>query len=221
MSRKLPIAVLISGGGSTLENLIHHIQASKLDAEIRLVISSRREVRGVEIAQQAGIPVEIIRRREAESDLAYRDQVFDRIRQSQVELVVMGGFLQHLLIPQDFLYRVINIHPSLIPAFSGTGFYGLRVHQAAIEKGVKFTGCTVHFVDDQYDHGPIIAQNVCEVLPSDTPEVLQKRVFELECQLLPLVIQAIADGAVRIEQNGRAAICRGTSSIPTVEIHPE
>jgi phosphoribosylglycinamide formyltransferase-1 len=111
----------------------------------------------------------------------------------------MGGYLEHLLIPNDFENRVVNIHPSLIPAFCGKGMYGLRVHQAAIDFGVKISGCTVHFVDNQYDHGPILLQRACEVLEGDTAETLQKRVFELECEALP---EAIA----------RIAMAQGTSS---------
>ena len=103
----------------------------------------------------------------------------------------MGGYLEHLLIPSDFDRKVINIHPSLIPAFCGKGMYGLHVHEAAIRFGVKISGCTVHFVDNEYDHGPILLQKACPVLESDTAEALQKRVFGLECEALPEAIQAI------------------------------
>jgi phosphoribosylglycinamide formyltransferase-1 len=125
--------------------------------------------------------------------------MFDAIRRSGARWVIMGGYLEHLLIPNDFENRVVNIHPSLIPAFCGKGMYGLRVHQAAIDFGVKISGCTVHFVDNQYDHGPILLQRACEVLEGDTAETLQKRVFELECEALP---EAIA----------RIAMAQGTSS---------
>ncbi len=110
----------------------------------------------------------------------------------------MGGFLQHLLIPSDFEHRVINIHPSLIPSFCGEGFYGLHVHQAAVDYGVKISGCTVHFVDNQYDHGPIILQRSCPVLPDDTPESLQQRVFREECIALPEAIRWIAQKRLEI-----------------------
>jgi phosphoribosylglycinamide formyltransferase-1 len=118
--------------------------------------------------------------------------MFDAIRGSGARWVIMGGYLEHLLIPVDFENRVVNIHPSLIPAFCGKGMYGLHVHQAAIDFGVKISGCTVHFVDNQYDHGPILMQRVCEVLEGDTAETLQKRVFELECEALPEAIARIA-----------------------------
>jgi phosphoribosylglycinamide formyltransferase-1 len=103
----------------------------------------------------------------------------------------MGGYLQHVLIPDDFENRVINIHPSLIPAFCGKGMYGLKVHQAAIDFGVRVSGCTVHFVDNQYDHGPIILQKTCEVLKEDTADSLQRRVFSLECEALPEAIRQL------------------------------
>jgi phosphoribosylglycinamide formyltransferase 1 len=109
---------------------------------------------------------------------------------------VMAGFLQHAMIPAAYMGRVINIHPSLIPSFCGHGFYGLRVHQAAIDYGVKISGCTVHFVDNDYDHGPVILQRACPVRDDDTAESLQKRVFELECQALPEAIRGIALGHV-------------------------
>jgi len=127
----------------------------------------------------------------------YRDKNFDAIREAKVSLVVMGGFLQHLLIPDDFQNRVINIHPSLIPAFSGHGYYGLRVHQAAIDFGVKVTGCTVHYVDNEYDHGPVLIQQTCSVLPNDTAESLQQRVFELEREALPAAIRLIAENKLQ------------------------
>jgi folate-dependent phosphoribosylglycinamide formyltransferase PurN len=111
----------------------------------------------------------------------------------------MGGFLQHLLIPDEFLQHTINIHPSLIPAFSGQGFYGLHVHEAAVAYGVKISGCTVHFVDNQYDHGPVIAQRSCPVLEQDSPQDLQKRVFQIECELLPEVLRLFAANKIHIE----------------------
>jgi phosphoribosylglycinamide formyltransferase-1 len=118
----------------------------------------------------------------------------------------MGGYLEHVLIPDDFKNRVINTHPSLIPAFCGHGFYGMRVHQAVYDMGVKLTGCTMHFVDNEYDHGPIIAQRSCPILEGDTPESIQRRVFELECQLYPEVIDTIA--RKRVSVHGRKVIVR-------------
>lgn len=190
------IAVLISGGGTTLRNLLDRQAAGTLPVEFCLVISSKSSAKGLDFATSAGIPTQVAARRSFESPEAHRDAVFGLIREHQADLVVMGGYLEHLLIPDDFENRVINIHPSLIPAFCGKGFYGLRVHQAALDFGVKLSGCTVHFVDNEFDHGPIIAQRSCPVLEGDTPESLQQRVFELECELLPEVVSSIATGSL-------------------------
>ena len=198
----LRIAVLLSGGGTTLQNLLRVAANGDLSSvEFALVISSRRQARGLDFATSANIPTAIVRRRDFDSGQAHSDHLFRLIREHSVQLVVMAGYLEHLLIPPDFEGRVINIHPSLIPAFSGHGFYGLRVHQAAIDYGVKLSGCTVHFVDNHYDHGPIIAQRACPVMPDDTAEELQRRVFALECQLFPDIIRAIA--AQEVQLTGR------------------
>ncbi len=190
--KPLRIAVLISGGGTTLSNLIEHQRRGLLPVEFALVISSNAKARGLQYAADAGIESVVVSRRNCADAGEHRQQIFSLCRQREVQLVVMGGYLEHLLIPDDFAKRVINVHPSLIPAFSGQGFYGLRVHQTAIDFGVKLSGCTVHFVDNEYDHGPIIAQRACEVLPGDTAESLQQRVGELERELLPQVIAGLA-----------------------------
>lgn len=195
---KLPIAVLISGGGTTLRNLIEVQRAGQLDVDLRLVISSRESARGLDYAREAGAATQVVIKRQLPSGEAHSQAVFDLCRSHGIELVVMGGYLDHVLIPNDYRNRVVNIHPSLIPAFSGQGFYGLRVHQAAIDYGVKLSGCTVHFVDNQFDHGPIIAQSACAVRTDDTAESLQARVFELECKLYPETISAIAAGRINI-----------------------
>ena len=197
----LPIAVLISGGGTTLKNLLALQAARRLPVDIRLVISSKASAKGLEYAQQAGIPSFTVSRRACSSGEEHCQQVFDLCRQHAVELVVMGGYLDHLLIPADFENRVVNIHPSLIPAFSGQGFYGLRVHQAVLDYGCKVSGCTVHFVDNEYDHGPIILQKVVPVCDEDTAESLAARVFEQECRAYPEAIQLIAEG--RLQLDGR------------------
>lgn len=187
-----PVAVLISGGGTTLKNLLHWQALGELPVEIKVIISSNPTAGGIAYAQEAEIPVEVVRRKSYADAQAHSEAMFTICRGYQVQLVVMAGYLEHLLIAGDFCGRVINIHPALIPAFSGKGFYGARVHQAAIDYGVKLTGCTVHYVDNEYDHGPIIAQRACPVLPGDTAKTLQRRVFELECQLLPEVIRSIS-----------------------------
>lgn len=192
------IAILVSGGGRTLQNLLQWQAAGQLPVDIRAVISSRADAGGVQHARDAGLPCSVIARRSFKDPQVHSDRVFQLCRDEGIDLVVMGGYLDHLLIAEDYTNRVVNIHPSLIPAFSGKGFYGLRVHQAAIDLGVKISGCTVHFVDNEFDHGPIIAQRSCAVFDRDTAESLQKRVFELECQLYPEAIAAIARGSVEV-----------------------
>lgn len=197
--KRLPVAVLISGGGTTLRNLLDEIDLGRLPLEIRLVISSRRQAAGLQYAERAGCPVEIIRRRDFDLPEAHRDAVFAACRSAGVDLVVMGGYLEHLLIPDDFVHRVVNIHPSLIPAFCGRGFYGPRVHAAVLEYGVKLSGCTVHFVDNEYDHGPIILQRAVPVLDNDTPSTLAERLFAEECRAYPEALRWLAEGRVSVK----------------------
>ena len=195
----IALAVLISGGGTTLKNLLEQIAAGALNAEIRLVISSNESAGGLQYAAQAGIQSTTISRRAAGSPEAFSAAIFGACRQAHVKLVVMAGFLKHVLIPDDFQNRVLNIHPSLIPAFCGAGFYGLRVHSAVLEYGAKVSGCTVHFVDNEYDHGPILLQRSVNVLENDTPTALARRIFEQECELYPAAINLCAAGRVTVE----------------------
>ncbi len=199
-NRPFRIAVLISGGGTTLRNLIQKKAAGLLEGiEIVLVISSNPAAGGIQYAQQAGIPLRVIQRKQFPNQEAFSEAIFQECRQAAVDLVVLGGFLKQLTIPPDFELRVVNIHPALIPAFCGKGFYGRHVHEAVLAYGAKISGCTVHFVDNQYDHGPVIAQRAVPVLDDDTPETLAARVFAEECQLYPEVIRLIAAGRVRVE----------------------
>jgi formyltetrahydrofolate-dependent phosphoribosylglycinamide formyltransferase len=201
MSAKSPlrIAVLISGGGTTLRNFIEEIKAGLLRVEIRLVISSNPAAGGLKLAAEAGIAAAVVERRAFAAQEEFSRAIFDRCRQVQADLVVMGGFLKRITVPDDFTNRVTNIHPALIPAFCGEGLYGHRVHEAVLEYGVKLTGCTVHFADNQYDHGPVILQKAVPVLDDDTPETLAARVFQAECEAYPEALQLLADGRVRVE----------------------
>ena len=192
MKGPTPVAVLISGSGTTLKNLIALRDRGTLRVDFRLVVSSKKEAGGLRFAEAASIPTVVVPKLKSQTAEEHSENVFSPIRKAGVQLVVMGGYLQHVLIPADFENKVINIHPSLIPSFSGQGMYGLKVHQAAIDFGVKVSGCTVHFVDNEYDHGPIILQRTCEVLTTDSAESLQRRVFKLECQVLPDAIRKIA-----------------------------
>ncbi len=202
----LRLAVLISGGGTTLRNLLQVIRRGDLSAEVVLVISSTRAAGGLRFAEDAAIESKVVRRKNEMTDDEYSDAIFQPCREAGVELVVMGGFLKHVLIPPDFDGRVMNIHPSLIPSFCGHGFYGHHVHEAALAYGVKISGCTVHFVDNQFDHGPIVLQETVPVLDDDTPEALAARVFERECVAYPRAIQWYAEGRLSIE--GRRVVRR-------------
>lgn len=193
------LAVLISGGGTTLKNLIEKIAAGCLGAEIALVVSSSSAARGLQFARDAGIPAVVVDPKQFASQDTFSACVFERCRTAAADLVVMAGFLKRVTIPQDFTNRVVNIHPGLIPAFCGQGFYGHRVHQAVLDYGAKLSGCTVHFADNDYDHGPVILQRAVPVLDDDTAETLAARVFEAECAAYPEAIQLIADGRVRVE----------------------
>ena len=198
MAEPLPIAVLISGGGTTLRNLIERIQAGTLPVEIRLVISSNPVSAGLTYAQQANIHSLVVEKKASVSSDHFSRAVFEPCRQAGVKYVVMGGYLKHVLIPPDFANRVINIHPALLPAFGGKGMYGLKVHQAVLAAGVKTTGCTVHFVDNEYDHGPVILQRSLPVLEGETPETLQARVMTIERSALPEALSSLAAGRIEV-----------------------
>lgn len=194
------ITVLISGGGTTLKNLINVQNSGTVNWQIKGVVTNNPDAKGIEFATENGIEHAVVNHRDFDTDQQFSDAIYRAIESMAVkpDLIVMGGFLRKLAIKDDYRNKIINIHPSLIPSFCGKGNYGLRVHQAVIQYGCKLTGCTVHFVDDQYDHGPIIAQRSVPVENDDTPELLARRVFDAECQLFPEVISKIADGAVSI-----------------------
>jgi phosphoribosylglycinamide formyltransferase 1 len=194
-----PIAVLISGGGTTLQNLIDRIADGTLPVRIVQVVSSKANAFGVERARNAGIPIEVVERKGFPTLEAFSDRTFELCRRAGAKLVCLGGYLQLLKIPADYRGKVLNIHPALLPSFGGKGMYGHHVHEAVLEYGAKKSGCTVHLVDDQYDHGPIVAQRAVEVLPDDTPDALAARVFQQECELYPEVIRAFVEGRVTVE----------------------
>jgi len=197
--RSFRIAVLISGGGTTLRNFIEKIAAGRLPVEIALVVSSSPTARGLQFAAEAGIPSVVIQRKAFTDQEQFSRAIFERCRQSHVDLVVMGGFLKRVTIPADFVNRVVNIHPALVPAFCGDGYYGHRVHEAVLEYGAKLSGCTVHFADNQYDHGPVILQRAVPVRDDDTPDTLAARVFEAECEAYPEALRLIAAGRVTVD----------------------
>ncbi len=197
--QRLPVAVLISGTGRTLKNINERVAAGTLDLDVRLVIASTPKATGVQFAADAGAPSRVLVRKDFDSDEAYSDALFAACRQVGAELVVLAGWLKLLVIPDDYHGRVVNIHPALIPSFCGKGYYGHHVHQAAVDYGVKLSGCTVHFVDNQYDHGPVILQKTVPVSHRDTADTLADRVFEAECEALPEALQLIAQGRVKLD----------------------
>jgi formyltetrahydrofolate-dependent phosphoribosylglycinamide formyltransferase len=178
---------------------LERIGAGLLPAEVVTVVASCPDAGGLQIASEAHVPSAVFEKRKEQSVAEYSRAIFDHCRQFAPGLIVMAGFLKLVEIPDDFVGRVVNIHPSLIPAFCGKGFYGHHVHEAVLKYGAKVSGCTVHFVDNQYDHGPIISQRVVEVDENDTPDELAARVFRAECEAYPAAIRAIAEGRVRID----------------------
>jgi phosphoribosylglycinamide formyltransferase-1 len=195
----LKLAVLISGTGRTLKNFIDLAAEGELPVEIRLVVSSTARAGGLKFAEEAGIATRVIRREDFANDAEFGEAVFAACREAGVDYVAMAGFLKLAPVPDDFVGRVVNIHPALIPAFCGPGMYGDRVHQAVLDAGVKVTGCTVHFVDNQYDAGPIIWQQPVPVFDDDTAETLAKRVFEVEKEAYPHVLKLLASGRIKLE----------------------
>lgn len=189
----LQLAILISGGGRTLVNLHEHIRRGDLDARIQTVVSSRADAKGIERAKKLGLDVTVLDRRELGGE-AFQAAITDAVEGT--DLVCMAGFLSLWRIPEAFVGRTINIHPALLPNFGGPGMYGLHVHRAVLAAGKKVTGCTVHFCDNQYDHGPIILQQQVPVEADDTPETLARRVFEQECIAYPEAIQLFATQSI-------------------------
>lgn len=191
------LAVLISGGGTTLVNLQEQIRAGQLNAEIVSVIANR-DCKGIERAEKLGLSVTLLSRKQFGSLEEYSEAIFQSFREQRIDLVILGGFLAKILIPGDFENRVMNIHPALIPAFCGHGMYGHHVHEAVLARGCKVSGCTVHFCDNNYDEGPIIVQKTVPVLDNDTPDTLAARVFEVECSAYPDAIRLFAEGRLQV-----------------------
>lgn len=193
------LAVLFSGSGTTLQNIIDHIDRRELDARIVCAISSRPGVKGIERAQTHGIPTATIARRNFSDTESFSSAVWSEIRKHPVDLVVLAGFMSLLTVPGEFAFRIINIHPALIPSFCGQGMYGHHVHEAVLDYGAKVSGATVHYVDGEYDHGAIIMQQAVPVLEDDTTDTLADRVQATEREIYPKAIQLIAEGRIKLE----------------------
>jgi formyltetrahydrofolate-dependent phosphoribosylglycinamide formyltransferase len=202
----LRVAVLLSGEGTSLENLFEQIEAG-LPAHIAVVIASKPHAGGLARAQRRGVPALAVSRREHPDVGAFNDALHRALAGFEIDLVALLGFLSPFEPRERFAGRVINVHPALIPAFSGRGFYGHRVHEAVLEAGVKVSGATVHFADAEYDHGPIILQEAVPVRDDDTPESLAARVQAAERRLVPEAIRLIAEG--RLTVDGRRVRIKG------------
>ena len=196
----LRVGVLVSGGGTNLQAIIDAVKSGDItNASIEVVISNKKDAYALTRAKENGIPAASVCIKDFESREKFNDALIEKIDSYNLDLIVLAGFL--VVLPPELIAkyrnRIINIHPSLIPSFCGNGFYGLHVHEKALERGVKVTGATVHFVDEGTDTGPIIYQKAVEVLPGDTPEILQKRVMEqAEWKILPKAINDIANGII-------------------------
>ncbi len=192
------LAVLLSGSGTTLQNIIDRIGCGEVDATVAGVISSRAGVFGLERARKCDIPtLEVVRKKFATRE-GFNTALWEAIRGFSPDLVVLAGFMSLIDVPSDFQNRIINVHPALIPAFCGHGMYGHHVHEAVINYGAKVSGATVHFVDNEYDHGPIILQGTVPVLDGDTADTLAERVQALERELYPQAIQLFAEGRLQV-----------------------
>jgi len=199
------LGAMISGGGTTLMNILEYIKDGRLNAEVSLVISSRSTVAGVERAKDAGLNVKIIRKKDYPDIDRFSKRIEQELVAANVDLVVQGGWLCLWKIPARYENRVMNIHPALLPSFGGQGMWGHHVHQAVINAGCKVSGCTVHFCTNDYDKGPIIVQRCCPVQENDTPDSLAKRVFEQECLAYPQAIKLFAEDRLTI-RDGKAKI---------------
>lgn len=208
----LRLAVLVSGGGTNLQAIIDSIEDGRItNARIEAVVSNNRGAYALERAKKHGIKTLAVSPKDFDDRERFNEALLSAVRECGADLIVLAGFL--VVLPEamirEYRGRIINVHPSLIPSFCGTGYYGLKVHEGALARGVKITGATVHFVDEGTDTGPIIAQKAVEVHSDDTPETLQRRVMEqAEWVLLPQVIDAIANGRVTIT-DGKVTVTEG------------
>lgn len=194
-NKKLQIGVLLSGGGRTLVNILENINSNELAGEVVVVIASR-QCKGIQRSKDAGLDVHLVPYKNyGDGHLAeYSQQITSLLDAAKVDMVVMAGFLSLWTIPPKYESRVINIHPALLPKYGGKGMFGHHVHEAVIAAGESESGCTVHFVTNQYDEGPIILQRKVPVKPQDTPDDLAARVFQQECSALPEAIKRFASG---------------------------
>ena len=199
MPRTTNLAVLLSGSGKTLQNLIDKIGDKTLNAKIQIVISSSPDAYGLKRAKKNNIPATVVKYSDYNSAEVFSNAIIKEIEEYPIDLIILAGFMHLFKIPDKYSGKVMNIHPGLIPSFCGKGYYGHHVHEAVIESGVKVSGCTVHFVDNEYDNGPIIIQRTVPVHEGDTPDNLVQKVFKEECIAYPDAINFFAEGRLKIE----------------------
>jgi len=199
------LGVLISGGGTTMINILEQINTGKLNAEIAVVISSRSTVSGVEKAKKAGLNAKVIRKKDFADIGSFSNKIEEELTKANVDLVIQAGWLCLWKISEKYTDRVMNIHPALLPSFGGQGMWGHYVHEAVLKAGCKISGCTVHFCTNEYDKGPIIVQRSCPAKDTDDPDALAARVFEQECIAYPEAISLFNEGKI-IVQDGRVKI---------------
>lgn len=201
----LKVVVCVSGGGTNLQAIIDAVASGEItNTELVGVISNNYGVKSIERAEKAGIPAYVLSPKDFADRAAFNDALLAKVKETGADLVVLAGFLVRIpeALVKEYSNRIVNIHPSLIPSFCGVGFYGLKVHEKALERGVKITGATVHFVNEGMDEGPIIAQKPVAVEDGDTPEILQRRVMEqAEWILLPQAIDDIANDRIEVVNN--------------------
>ena len=204
----LKVAVLVSGGGTNLQAILDAIDSGRItNAEVSLVISNNPNAYALERAKNHGIEAVCISPKEFENREEFHKALLKKLQESGAELIVLAGYLVAIppMIVEAFPNKIINIHPSLIPSFCGVGYYGLHVHEAALAKGVKVSGATVHFVSEEVDGGPIIYQEAVSIADLDTAEAIQKRVLEIEHKILPMVVRYYCEDKIKIEK-GRVHI---------------
>lgn len=199
MQGPIRLAVLLSGTGRTLQNIIDKINQGSLDARIEVVIGSRADAFGLQRAKNHGIPAVVVERKKYRRAEEFCNEITAQLDKHAVDLVIMAGFNCLYKIPDKYTGRIMNIHPALIPSFCGKNYWGMKVHEAALDYGVKVSGCTVHFADNTYDNGPIILQRTVPVIDGDTPESLAERVFKEECVAYPEAIRLFQQGRLKIE----------------------
>jgi len=197
------IAVFASGRGSNFESILKAIESGFIPAQIRLLVSNKSSAGAIEIARAHGIPAIHISQKMFQNDSEYARALLDTLNNYRIEFIALAGYLKKIPdeVIKQYKNRIVNIHPALLPAFGGPGMYGHHVHEAVLASGVKVTGATVHLVDEQYDHGPILLQKTVPVYTNDTPDTLAERVLKVEHEIYPLAIKAFAEGRVKIEGN--------------------